>query len=113
MPDFKEQGDIEIEPGDVNVPYAFNLPPCSSATANDGAIPFGTNISTIVVTAHKSDGGVATGLVASSSESGNVITVLLTDPSTPDGTYHIKFVCTLDSGAVIEFNFNRVKVRDK
>ena len=114
MPDFKEQGDIVVQPGDVKVPYAFNLAACSSATANDGAIPYGTNIDSVAVTAHKSDGTAATGLVFSSAESGNVVTVRLTYPSTAVGTYHLKFVCTLDTGdAVIEFDFNRVKVRDK
>lgn len=113
MPDFKEQADIVVQPGDADVPYEFNIPPCSSATANDGAIPYGTNIASVVVTAHKSDGTVATGLVASSSEASNVVTVLVSFPSTVVGTYHFTFVCTLDSGAIIEFDFNRVKVRNK
>ena len=114
MPDFIEQGDIVVQPGDVKVPYAFNLPACSSATANDGAIPYGTHIDSVAVTAHKADGTAATGLVFSSSEASDVVTVLLTYPSTAAGTYHLKFVCTLDTGsAVIEFDFNRVKVRDK
>ncbi len=114
MPDFKEQGDIIIQPGDIKVPYQFNLPANSSATANDGAIPFGTTISSVAVTAHKSDGGVATGLVFSSSESGDVVTASLSYPSTGVGTYHLTIVCTLDNAAtVIEFDFNRVKVRNK
>ena len=114
MPDFKELGDITVQPADVKVPYTFGLPACSSATANDGAIPYGTTIASVVVTAHKSDGTAATGLVFSSSVASNVVTVTLTYPSTATGTYHLKFVCTLDTGsAVIEFDFNRVKVRDK
>ena len=114
MPDFKEQGDIIIQPGDVKVPYSFSLQPASSASANDGAIPYGSHIDSVVVTAHKSDGGVATGLVFSSSESADVITVMLSYPSTDDGTYHLKFVCTLDTDStVIEFDFNHIKVRDK
>ncbi len=114
MPDFIEQGDIVIQPGDVKVPYAFNLPACSSATANDGAIPYGTNINSVVVTAHKSDGTAATDLVDSSSDAANVVTVKLTYPSTAVGTYHLTFVCTLDTASiVVEFDFNRVKVRNK
>ena len=113
MADFKEQGDITVQPGDVKVPYSFNLPACSSASANDGAIPFGTTISSVVVTAHKSDGTVATGLVFSSSVSDDVVIVLVSYPSTTVGTYHLTFVCKLDTNAYIEFDFNRVKVRDK
>ena len=113
MPDFKEQGDITVQPGDVKVPYSFNLPACSSASANDGAIPFGTTISSVVVTGEKADGTIATGLVASSSVTSNIVTVDLTYPSTGEGLYHLEFVCKLDTNAYIEFDFNRVKVRDK
>uniref|UniRef100_A0A6M3MCQ7 Tail protein n=1 Tax=viral metagenome TaxID=1070528 RepID=A0A6M3MCQ7_9ZZZZ len=113
MPDFKELGDITVQPGDLTVPYTFGLPACSSAIANDGSIPYGTTISSVVVTAEKADGTVATGLVASSSVASNVVTVNLTYPSTGDGTYHLEFVCTLNTGAKIEFDFNRVKVRDR
>ena len=114
MPDFKEQGDITIQPGDVKVPYSFSLPACSSASANDGAIPYGTNISSVIVTGKKSDGTAATGLVAGYSVATNIVTVTLTDPSTANGTYHLKLICTLDTDdIVIEFDFNRVKVRDK
>lgn len=113
MPDFVDTGDIVVQPGDVTVPYSFNLPPCSSSTANDGAIPYGVTISSVVVTGHKADGTAATGLVASSSVTSNVVTVNLTYPSTTEGTYHLRFVCTLSTAAKIEFDFNRVKVRDK
>ena len=113
MPDFMNMQDILIQPGDVTVPYSFSMQPCSSASANDGAIPYGTTISSVVVTGHKSDDTVATGLVASSSVSSGVVTVNLTYPSTTVGTYHLEMVCTLSSGAVMEFDFNRVEVRDK
>jgi len=113
MPDFKEQGNITVQPGDLTVPYNFSISACSSASANDGGIPYGTTISSVVVTGSKSDGSAATGLVASSSVESNIVTVNLTYPSTGVGTYHLEFVCTLNTGAKIEFDFNRVKVRDK
>jgi len=114
MPDFKEQGDIVVQPKDVKVPYTFSLPACTTAKSNDGAIPYGTHISTVVVTGHKSDGTVATGLVSSSSVTSDVVTVALTYPSTAIGTYHLRFVCSLDTDSIVkEFDFNRVIMRDK
>ena len=113
MPDFKEQGDIVVQPGDVTVPYAFSLPACTTVSSNDGAIPYGSTISTVVVTAHKADGTAATGLVASSSVAANVVTANLTYPSTEEGTYHLRIVATLSTGAKIEFDFNRIQVRNK
>ena len=115
MPDFKETSNIVVQPGDYKVPYGFSLPPCSSATANDGAIPYGTTIDSVAVTALKSDGTAATGLVVSSAEASNVVTVVLSYPSTGNGTYHLKFLCTLDNAddTILEFDYNRVKVRDK
>ena len=113
MPDFQDYGDITVQPGDLTVPYQFSMPPCSSASANDGAIPYGTTIASVVVTGEKADGTAATGLVASSSVASNIVTVNLTYPSTGEGLYHLEFVCTLNTGAKIELDFNRVKVRDK
>ena len=115
MPDFKEQADIIIQPGDFKVAYTFSLPAASSNTANDGAIPYGTEISSIAVTALKSDGTAATGLIFSSAKSAEAITVKFSYPSTGVGVYHVEFLVTLNNGdsTVIEFDFNRVKVRDK
>ena len=113
MPDFQDRGNIIVQPGDVTVPYGFSIQPCSSVSANDGGIPFGTTINTVAVTAHKSDGSAATGLVASSSIASNVVTVNLSYPSTDEGTYHLRFICTLSTNAIMEFDFNRVEVRNK
>ncbi len=116
MPDFIELGDITVQPATLKAPYQFSLPACSSASANDGSIPYGTNIASVVVTAHKSDGTAATGLVAAAATvASNVVTVKLTYPSTDSGTYHLEFACTLDNAdaTVLEFDYNRVKVRDK
>lgn len=116
MPDFRENADIIIQPADEQVPYNFNLPASSSATANDGAIPYDTNIDSVAVTAHMDDDTADSELVDSSSVSSNTVTVKLTYPSTNGvGIYHLEMHCTLDNGdaSVIEFDFNRVKVRDK
>lgn len=116
MPDFKGTEDITLQPGDATVPYTFALTPCTSATANDGAIPFGTTVSSVAVTAHKQvDGTVITSdIIVSSSVSSNVVTVNLKYPATSgEGEYHLQILATLNTGAILEFDFNRVKARNK
>ena len=116
MPDFKNTEDIVLQPSDSSVPYSFTLTPCTSATANDGAIPYGTTVSSVAVTAHKQEDSavVTTELVASSSVSSNVVTVLLKYPATSKvGKYHLRIIATLSTGAVIEFDFNRVRAYDR
>lgn len=116
MPDFQGTDQITVQPGDEQVPYTFTFTVCSSATANDGAIPFGTTVDSVVVSATMADGTADAELVDSSSESANVVTVKLTYPSTNgNGRYHLKFLITLDNvdASVIEFDFNRVVVEDK
>lgn len=52
MPDFDSEI-IEIRYStDLWGPYRFNFPICSSATAGDGAIPFGDTISAVTVKAY-------------------------------------------------------------
>lgn len=116
MPDFQGTETIRVQPLDVTVPYRFTFTVCTAATSNDGALPFGTTIASAVVTAHKH--GVTdtsdSQLVASSSLNGLVVTVNLTYPSTNgEGTYHLRFKITLNTGAIIEFDFNRVRVKDR
>ena len=118
MPDFKEVQDIILQPLDVEAPYSFSIPACTSATANDGGIPYDTTIASVVVTAHKqSDGSdVSSEIVDSSSVSDNIVSVALNYPSTSGvGTYHLRFALTLDNSdaSVIEKDFNRVKARNK
>jgi len=117
MPDFTPSNKrILMQPGDSKVPYCFAFTVCSSETANDGALPYGTSISSFTVTAHKHDASdtvATTDLIDSSSRSGLVITVYLDYPSENGaGRYDLKFLLTLDSGAILEFDFNRVFARD-
>ena len=115
MPDFKGTENIILQPGDATVPYAFALTPCTSATANDGAIPYGATVSSIVVTAHTQAGAVVTSeIVASSSVSANVATVNLKYPATSGvGKYHLRILATLSTGAILEFDFNRIRAYNR
>ena len=104
--------DIILQPSCSKVPYTFTFTTCSSATANDGHLPYGTNISSVVVTASKDDGTVATSdLINSSSVATNTITVKLKYPSTNGtGRYFLNFAITLDNvdSTVIDADFKRI-----
>lgn len=114
MPSFTGTASIILQPGDADVPYSFKFTICSSATANDGSIPFGRTISSAAVTAHTAAGTDATSeLIESSTLSDTTVTIELDYPSTTGtGKYHIKFVLTLDNAAKMEFDFNRIYARD-
>ena len=109
---FQGVSDIIIQPGSATVPYTFTFAACSSATANDGSIPFGTTISSAVVKAFNEAGtDSTTSLISSQSLVTPVVTVNLKWPTT-DGRYSLEFVLTLSSGAVMEFDFTRVYAKD-
>jgi len=115
MPNFQGTDSITVQPNTAAMPYTFTFTVCSSVIANDGQLPYGTNISAITVTAHTSDGTADTDLInGTPSVAANVVTVALDYPTTNGaGTYHLTFVYTLDSGAKDEADFNRVHVKDK
>ena len=116
MPSFKGTHVIEVQPSDDDVPYTFNFPVASSASANDGAIPYGETISAYTVSAHTHPAGTdaTADLIASDARAGTEITVSIQWPTTNgQGVYHLRFVLTLAvSGADIEYDFNRVYAKD-
>ena len=109
---FQSVKTITIQPGSATVPYTFTFAACSSATANDGSIPFGTTIASCVTTAYNEAGTDSTALlVYTESLATPVVTVGLKWPTTA-GRYSLEFVLTLSSGAVMEFDFTRIYARD-
>lgn len=106
--DFKTVDRIEVRTNDANFPYAFDFQICSSASANDGAVPYGLTISSVTVTAHNAAGTDKTSsLINSSSLSGTTVTVYLKYPGTA-GVYHLNFKLTLSSGATKDYVFEKV-----
>ena len=105
---------ITVQPGTDDAVYTFTFSICSSATANDGAIPFGDTIASAAVKAFFEDGTDASSeALGSISNTTTVVTVPLSYPSTTGiGRYSLEFVLTLTSGAKLEFDFNRLYVRD-
>ena len=114
MDSFTGSDRIILQPGSDAVPYTFTFSVASSATANDGSIPYGTTISSVAVKAFD-EGGTdrTTEIVDSSSVSSPTVSVALNYPSTTGaGRYSLEIVCTLSSTAVMEFDFLRVFAED-
>lgn len=111
---FQGVADIILQPGDATVPYTFTFAACSSTTANDGSIPYNTTISSVAVTAFDEEGSdVTSQMVASESNTTTTETINLKYPATAGaGRYSLEMLVTLDSGAVMEFDFTRIYAED-
>jgi hypothetical protein len=110
---FREPGKtILLQPNSEDVPYKFAFPACSGGTSNDGAIPYGADITSADVLGSAMDGGECTGMVGTASVEGDVVVVPLTYPDEGAGSYKLTFVLTLSTGAVLEFDFNRITAKD-
>lgn len=112
MHNFEGSRSATLQPGDTKKPYEFEIKVCSSQTANDGWIPYGTNMASIAVTAHKDDGTdvTSTMIEGDPTEVANVITVLLNHISEA-GEYYLYFILTLNTTATIGVYFRNVKVK--
>ena len=105
-------------------PFIFHMPACTSATSNDGLLPYGTTLSACTVEAYV--GVFSSGALLSSYEA--VTTLIETDPAVvvnaedvqvcmqyPGDTYTgdkitLVFKCTLSNGAKQAFFFNSVLI---
>lgn len=113
MDDFQGNSSIVIQTHDSEVPYAFRFPACSAEDVNDGAIPYGTTISSCAATAKNAETGLdaSAALIKSVTVDDDKVTLELSYPGAV-GTFHITFVLTLSTGAKIEKDFIRVMARD-
>ena len=114
---FQKSEIIRLQPGSATVPYTFTFAAASSATANDGSIPYGTTISqepgADVKAFDEAEADVTSDLIASESNTTLIVTINLKYPTTPGaGRYSLEIVLTLSSGAVMEFDFTRVYAED-
>jgi len=105
---------IILQPGSATVPYTFTFAASSSAAANDGSIPYGTTISSAATKAFD-EGGIdrTSEIIVSESKTTTVVTVNLKYPATTgDGRYSLEMLITLNTDAVMEFDFTRVYAKD-
>ena len=114
MPAFEGIEGIVIQPLD-EMTYTFGFSVSSSATANDGSIPYGTTISSVAVTAHQAEDGtdVSDEVIVSSSVSNNVVSVKFQyDSDVGELLIHLRIAVTLSDTDVKEYDFNRVTLRN-
>ena len=113
MPAFKTRKRIELQPYDQSVPYSFGFSVCSSATANDGDLPYGHNIQTCLVKCFdKAGADKTTDVVGVTSVNANIVTVPLTYYAT-HGRYSLEFQVETDLAVRIEFPYTRVYMIDR
>ena len=117
---FQGTNHIELQPQDNNVPLKFKFNAASASTANDGSMPYGSTVKSVVSTIKDSYGiDATTSLILSSALNGNsVIVYLKHSTAVQDGLYTL----TLKMGFALqgttsiftrEFDFRRVILRNE
>ena len=110
MPGVQGTSQIVLQPTTAQAPYTFTFPICSSATANDGCIPYGDSLSSCTVKIYSASGeDVTSEILHSSSLAANVVTVELDYPSTSGpGKYKLTFEYTTANGYSDEADAHRI-----
>ena len=91
-------------PGTADYPMRFTFSACTTATANDGSLPYGTTIASATILALDKDGtDITTALTDAVSVSGGLsVNVALSYPADAAlGSCKVYVILTLSSGAVI------------
>lgn len=115
---FKTSDEIYLQPNDTKYGASFKFPIASSATANDGFLPFGTVISSVAVTGWYYS-IAANDLIDETSHTDDTVSVSLNYPTTTMSNVtgvvnmSLRFVLTLDNGATHEADFRNISVGDK
>jgi hypothetical protein len=111
---FDTNGIIILQPGTATVPYSFTFAAATSATANDGSIPFGSTIAGADVKAFDAVGNDVTAEIVDSETNTTLsVTPVLKYPGTSGaGNYSLEILLTLNTGAVLETDFTRIYAGD-
>ena len=112
MPNVTGNRNIIIQPQDTKIGLTIRVTICSTATANDGYIPFSTTVSGVATTIYNEAGVDVTSdlLYAGATISGGQdIKVELKYPLTNgDGRYKLSYLLTLSDASTKELDFNRI-----
>ena len=113
MSGFKTNGPINLLPNtNKGIWYTYTVATLNSdgiTSNNDGAIPYGTTVSSVIVVVYDSDDSDVTSdiIVGTPTLDSNIVKVQLKYPVTNGaGSYRINFVATISNDDVIEDNFN-------
>lgn len=119
--DFQGRDSITLQPGDTNVPYAFDFVPCSASSRADGAIPYGSSLHEVVsVNVRSTEIGQSssTGLIVSVSQSSNTVTANMTySTALPNGQYKMTIRIKVHTGGSTkmtrQYDFRRLYLKDR
>ncbi len=111
--DFIGTTDIILRPDAASLIRTFQITVCSSATANDGHIPYGRTIGSYTATAYTSaDADVTSDIIASSARSSFVITVKFKYLAKHKGVNcYLILLLTLDDSSVIPVRFELIRLK--
>lgn len=117
---FQGYGYIELQPGDRNFPAKFLFNPASASTKNDGSLPYGSTLVSVVSTVKNiRNADATTSIISSSFISGNNVVVFLNHSSSVrDGKYILTMKIDFSvSGSTLvsskEFDFRRLILRNE
>jgi len=125
---FQGSGKIILQPGDTNIPFNFNFKVATSSNVNDGAIPYGSTLTSVTATAHRVDGVAvdAGNLIQAATDfiySSNMVMIPLTystqlqTTELGGGLYHIEIKADISrlgqtsDNFIRQFDFDRVEVK--
>ena len=112
MPNVLGNRNIIIQPLDTKIGLTIRVTVCSTATANDGYIPFSTTVSGVSATVYSETGvDVTSDIVYASAtiSGGQDVKIELKYPSTyGDGRYKLSYLLTLSDTSTKELDFNRI-----
>jgi hypothetical protein len=115
MPDISGSETITIQPNTVKYPVNFILKICTSATANDGNIPFGDTLASAVVKAYDRAGTDVTTSMVTTAASVSGVTVsckISYFAAAVSGRCKLTVIYTCASGYIDEIDAARVFVEN-
>lgn len=113
MPDFQGQLTIKLQPTTRNMPVSLTFSACSSATANDGAIPYGDSIASAVVKSYGPDGAENTSSLVTGAAAvlGSTVSFEISHYiGIATGRHKLTAILTMASGYTDEFDCRRIIV---
>jgi len=119
--DFQGRDSITLQPGDTNVPYAFDFVPCTASSKADGAIPYASSLHEVsAVNVRSTDVGQSssTGLIVSVSLSSNTVTAYMTySTAFTRGQYKLTLKVKVHTGGSTkmtrQYDFRRLYLKDR
>ena len=107
---FQGNNKLNLQKNDVNVGYRFSFSISSSATSNDGTLPYETTISSAVVQCFSSEDEDTpiSGIVSNTTSGDDYVNITMTHGGKPAGLYYLVFIITLSDSSIMSIDFGRL-----